>query len=47
MDTDNIKKIITSKKSKEDVNLDGFVNINLVGNERLLPTNDINKMPIL
>ena len=44
MDTDNIKKIITSKKSKEDVNLDGFVNINLVGNERLLPTNDINKI---
>ena len=44
MDTDNVKKILTSKLSKDDVNLDGFVNISLVGKERLLPTNDINKI---
>lgn len=44
MNTDNIKKILTSKLSKNDINLDGFVNINLVGKERLLPTNDINKV---
>jgi hypothetical protein len=44
MNTDNVKKILTSKLSKDDVNLDGFININLAGKQRLLPTNDINKI---
>lgn len=44
MNNDSIKKILTSKLSKNDVNSDGFVNINLEGNQRLLPTNDINKI---
>lgn len=44
MNSDNTKKILTSKLSKNDVNSDGYVNINLTGKQRLLPTNDINKI---
>jgi len=44
MNTDNIKKVLTSKLSKNNTNLDGYVKVNLTGNEKLLPINDINKI---
>ena len=44
MSTDRIKQKLTSANSKNDVNKDGYVKVNLVGSKRLLPTNDIDKI---
>ena len=42
--TNRIQKILNSETSKKSVNTDVFLKVNIDGNERLLPTNEINKI---
>lgn len=39
-----IKQILNTNKSKNSVNTDSLIKLNMKGSERLLPTNDINKI---
>ena len=39
-----IKQILNTNKSKSSVNRDSLIKLNMNGSERLLPTNDINKI---
>lgn len=41
---DRIKQRLNTNKSKNSVNTDSLIKINMDGSERLLPTNDINKI---
>ena len=41
MNTDRIKQRLNSEKSQNSVNTDTFLKVDVEGNERLLPTNDI------
>ena len=42
--TNRIQKILNSETSKKSVNTDVFLKVSIDGNERLLPTNEINKI---
>lgn len=42
--TNRTQKILNSETSKKSVNTDVFLKVNIDGNERLLPTNEINKI---
>lgn len=44
MNTDRIKNRLAKANTANSVNTDEFLKINLVGNERLLPTNQINEI---
>lgn len=44
MNTERIKQILASETSKQSVNTDTFLKINLEGKERLLPPDEINRI---